>query len=251
MNFINYLYMEGEFYGDGYAKITYISSKNTNNEYTVKPNYGTETKTLYEKLYASTAPTSAVKGHNKYDVSYNGNYANGYGLQRIFRGGEVINIPSGTTINTLYTTNIKAGNNTVSFARNTNLNRWIFIQIGGGYGTGTPISISNFKLIFADGTTCTLQQAVNNNYIEPLTIIAAHTTAGSTQYLWKNFFNMYTGGATDAIAYPQGSIMFKVKDKSALSSVSLTSNVNFDTRADGIIVIEAKEGIEISTEPFY
>ena len=62
---------------------------------------------------------------------------------------------------------------------------------------------------------------------------------------------MYTGGATTPTTYPQGQIIFKVKDKSALSGISLTSNVNFATKADGVIVYEAKEGFEISTTPFY
>ncbi len=103
---------------------------------------------------------------------------------------------------------IKAGTNNYDFVSNSNTNTWILVFMrGNGY---TTTSVGNFKLNFSDGNSYTLPEGVENGLVDELMMASA--------FAWNNISNILTGGSTSSAYYPDGYIVFKVKDV-ALSGV--------------------------------
>ena len=70
-------------------------------------------------------------------------------------------------------------------------------------------------------------------------------------YLFNNFTNLIDGGETIG-NYADGCVFLKVKEKSNLRSMNITSSKTFDTnyKRDGIQVLMYPEDVEISITPF-
>ncbi len=216
-----------------------------------KINYGTTIQDTYSNLYVSNNPTTALTTkYHDYDNYYNGNFylTNSVMSLMLWMGGE--DIVNGRILYDGWKgAYVYAGENTISLTRNSNLNRWMYMYIFAG-GSTVNTYIGNLRFKFVDGSILTPSQAVTNGYIEPLVVMAGGSHASPTYELWTNFLGLRTGGSTPAKNYPVGTVIFKVKSKSALNSILLYSSGAFNTTYDGIRVFETVAGTELSTVPF-
>lgn len=130
------------------------------------------------------------------------------------------------------------------------MNSWINIHIHGGWSTEN-IQLSDFSLKFEDGNQYTLEDAINNKYIEPLVILYSGTYDDKPIYVLNDILNIFNGGATDTSNYSSAEIVFKVKDKSSLIGFNLNSSVDFSQiYNDGFSVYQFPKDYEISTQPW-
>ena len=111
------------------------------------------------------------------------------------------------------------------------------------------MNISDVKIYFSDNTSYTIREAVNQGYIEPLVICESmHTYAQYT--IWTDILNILDGNATSTNNYPDGLLMFKVKERANITAISFYTNKDWSTSyADGLRVYKYYDGFEISTQP--
>ena len=206
--------------------------------------YGTAIQSNYSDLYLAGSKEPIQKLAS--DAYYNGNYkyANALRAGMLNQGNEAINTSSYSNGRS----KIAAGNNTFNFVREADLNRWVVVYITGGSLTAN-VSIGSFSLKYSDGTSFTLQQSAEKGYIEPL--VVSSSSSSSSSYLFKNMYNMVSGGTTGNSSFATATICFKVKDKSKLKGVGLYSSKIFDEGyQDGLGAYELKEGSDLSIESF-
>ena len=208
----------------------------------VKEVYGETIQTLYKNIYTSNNTTVPLTASASFDNYYSGNFAAPTTLLNLV--GSNSNLISSTphALLTEYSI-ISSGNNTYNLVET--INKWVVFSIFGAYGSGN-YTISSFKLTFKDGSSLTIQEAINNKYIEPLSILSS--SAQEQKYLSQNFYNIINGGNFDGY-FSIGYIIIKITNKSPLVGCSLTSNINFNTTNDGLIVHQLSENFKISTKP--
>lgn len=210
------------------------------------PEYGDKIESFYAVLYLSTNPQIAIKKTTEADNYYNGSFEYGKSLYNaISSRGEFL---TNTTTNLTGYEMIYSGSNTLTFNQLVEKNRWISLRIHNGYATGT-VALSKLKLVFDDGMEGTISELADRDYIEKLVIATANDNTGA--YLFNNFTNLIDGGETIG-NYADGCVFLKVKEKSNLRSMNITSSKTFDTnyKRDGIQVLMYPEDVEISITPF-
>ncbi len=160
--------------------------------------------------------------------------------------GEIVRLDVGPYNDPKSYTKVQAGDNIFNLAHNSKDN-WIVFKIESGLFT-VQVGISNLKLNYNNDITLTLEESVKNGYIEPLVIVSS-TSASSKYRKWNKFYDIVGGGSTENSDYATGHIMFKLKNKSELKSIQLTSSKDFNSRGDGISIFEYPN-IDLSIEPF-
>lgn len=204
--------------------------------------YGTEIQSTYENIYTSLDSKNPYISKRPY---YIGNYHSLYNLMG-YASHNYINSTEGLTIaNSTTKTRVLNGTNTNTFTKSVS-DEWVSIHLHAAYWT-TYVSISNLKIIFGDGNSYYLSDAVKNGYIEPLVLYESSHTAGN--YLWVYVDKLIEGGSTERSSYPWAVILFKVKTKANLTGLTFTTNQNWDTTGDGIEVMEYPN-LELSITPF-
>ena len=201
--------------------------------------YGTKIEDLYESIYVRNLTDGKLYSVSKLDPQddyFSGNYDRTAGLTT-----EIDKHTKRTPLNpSPYATNssasiINKGVNTYELIKDVSQNAWVQIYIGAGWGTPDS-EFSNFKLNFADGSSLTLEQAVENGYIDPLVVIAS---GGSyMNHMWANSLDIKSGGSSGISSYAHEYIYFKPRQKSILKSLSLTANCTFSLEHDGISIME-------------
>ena len=227
--------------GEEYLKNSKIIVDEDITLYVMWANYGTEIQNPYGDIYSSLDSKVPIEG----DKNDNSGYVprldnvfrkyNNYHINEAFRGM--------TTLDPLRTAIIN-GNNTNILQNEVN-DKWVGIKFHACYST-TNIDLSNFQLIFKDQKSFNLQDAVNNNYIEPLVICESKPFQ---TFYWRNFGNLISGNSTDVSSYSLGVIFFKVKTKSNLIEISFSTNKSWDSRGDGLEIVECND-LELSIDPF-
>ncbi len=232
--YLTHLYIYDQAGNGGYCNATNVNIP-------VKINYGTSIQNSYETLYTTTYPTGNVPkvGMDTYTA---GNYDRGYYLLSQTQKEAIMQDTSGKGYAYVY-----SGNNKYNFTEQVS-NRWIGIHFHGTEWT-TSMNISDVKIYFSDNTSYTIREAVNQGYIEPLVICESmHTYAQYT--IWTDILNILDGNATSTNNYPDGILMFKVKEKASITSISFYTNTTWSTSYnDGLRVYKYYDGFEISTQP--
>jgi len=232
--YLTHLYIYDQAGNGGYCNATNVNIP-------VKINYGTSIQNSYETLYTTTYPTGNVPkvGMDTYTA---GNYDRGYYLLSQTQKEAIMQDTSGKGYAYVY-----SGNNKYNFTEQVS-NRWIGIHFHGTEWT-TSMNISDVKIYFSDNTSYTIREAVNQGYIEPLVICESmHTYAQYT--IWTDILNILDGNATSTNNYPDGLLMFKVKERANITAISFYTNEDWSTSyADGLRVYKYYDGFEISTQP--
>ena len=205
-----------------------------------KINYGTSIQNNYDTLYTTEYPTGNIpqSTNEKYSA---GNYNRGRYLlseqQKEFVGQDTSG--QGLTL-------VSSGDNKYELTKNIS-NRWVGILFR-GTGSTKNMYISNFKICFDDNMSYTLREAVENKYIEPLVICESmHAYAEYT--IWTDILNILDGNATSAKDFPDGLVIFKVRENANMSAVSFYTNRDWAKDYDGLAVHAYNNGYEISTQP--
>ena len=207
--------------------------------------YGTSIQNNYDTLYTTEYPNGfvpdspSINANQTYGV---GNYFGTITLSERQKEWALFNnnLNSKRTFTIVY-----SGDNSYIFDSQVS-QKWIMLFFRAG-GYTTNVYISNLKLIFDNGEVCTIVDAVNNGYIEPLVI--CESNAHSTSYLWNDVMNLLNGESTSYGNFPEARVMFKVKDKTLIKGISFYTNRNWDTTYDGIQVYTYDKDYEISTQP--
>ncbi len=181
----------------------------------------------------------------KEDTVYNGNfplpaslcYTVIGGIQGLSKLSKIDNTSTGQQY-------IYSGLQTYNLTTNSNTNGWLLVRIKAG-GLTTSCNFSQFKLMFTDGASYTLNEAISNNYIDPFVICSAASWSPHSYYLWKNMSNVLTGGSTSTADYPCAYIMVKVKEV-PVSKIQFYANKNFSTQYDGLTIWQLPNGWNLS-----
>ena len=185
------------------------------------PNYGSSIASSYSTIYYIQNNTKS-QITNTTSGTWKGNYTGTYGMTSKItnNGSRIVNVTVQGTHNSVYVT---SGTNTVNFT-STQSNKWVYLYWHWGCYTYSG-KLGAVKLIFNNGNSYTIQQAVTNGYIEPLvTYISADTNrTNDMSYVLNNPEQIITGG-TQTKAYSNFSVCFKVKNVSPLKGVTFTSN---------------------------
>ncbi|MCX8074960.1 MAG: hypothetical protein N2749_05180, partial [Clostridia bacterium] len=233
--------------GDGSYYLWVKANDNAGNNITTKTNvfvivtqgnYGTSIQSSYTNIYSKSGGLISANPYHTYNY---GNYAKLYVALDYFGSSSSLFTAQSSGFAYLY-----SGTNTYNFTRVTNTNRWINIYFRAG-GMTTGVYLGNMKLVFNDNASYTFTQAVSNGYIEPLVMINCGT--GSTSYRWTNMYNMLSGGNCDSGNFPEGQLLFKVKNV-PLKGFSIYSNVTFNTTYDGWRAYEAPITTDYSITSF-
>lgn len=107
---------------------------------------------------------------------------------------------------------------------------WIWFWAG-----AWTLGVSIFALkVIINGLTMTLKEAVLNKKIEPLVTMASGTPT-SVNYKWHEFLDLYNGGQTSSIDYPQGLISFVGKNGNSVDGIEFFTNKTWSTAySDGL-----------------
>ncbi len=232
--YLTHLYIWDSAGNGGYCNATNVNIP-------TKINYGTSIQSSYGTLYTTTYPTGNIPKVDM-DTYTAGNYDRGYYLLSQTQKEAIMQNTSGKGYAYVY-----SGDNKYNFTEQVS-NRWIGIHFHGTEWT-TAMNISNVKIYFSDNTSYTIREAVNQGYIEPLVICESmHTYAEYT--IWTNILNILDGNATSTNNYPDGLLMFKVKERANITAISFYTNKDWSTSyADGLRVYKYYDGFEISTQP--
>lgn len=122
-------------------------------------------------------------------------------------------------------------NNVITFQMPIDPGRWGWFHFWSGYYNGS-VWVSNFKFVFSDDSELTIEQAINQGKISPLTLISSNVQG------FQNYSNLYTGLQTDTKSSTISiavytSILFKPK-KSGIVGIEFTSNKDWETGASGV-----------------
>ena len=202
--------------------------------------YGTSIQNNYDTLYTTDYPTGNIpqSDSDKYNA---GNYNRGRYLLDEPQKESVEQDTSGQGCAL-----VSSGDNKYELTKNIS-NRWVGILFR-GTGMTTNMYISNFKICFEDNMSYTVREAVKNKYIEPLVICESmHAYAQYT--IWTDILNILDGNATSAKNYPDGLVIFKVRENANMSAVSFYTNRDWDKDHDGLQVYTYNKDYEISTQP--
>lgn len=110
----------------------------------------------------------------------------------------------------------------------------------------TSVALSVFKLIFADGSEKTFQEAVNEQRIQPMVLINSRVT-DSSSYPFATPQNVYNGGTTDTKSY--SSIFIGFVTIQALRGYKFTSSKAISGSGQGASFkfCSAFEGLKLIT----
>ena len=206
---------------------------NANIKYIYKPIFQDpllyEIEEIYNSLDGFTNPITDCGTSDDY---YNGNYQS------------VACIASGATTNRLNqeTNNsghrISSGTNTYTLASQpTNSSNWIKVAMIGSCYTSTT-QYSNITLNFTDGNSYNVEEAINQNYINPLVIFGS--SSSNSSYVFPNTYDAMTGGSSGSQDYANLYFYIKPLNKT-LESISLYSSRDsgyYSTCSDGLHVLE-------------
>ncbi len=202
---------------------------------TIVPTYGSSISLKYDNVYTTNDPSKDLKSWcSSFDTYGNNNYP----FVECLR-------PFNNDDKKLLTNIEKVGNVKQVFAGEReylidkdpkNNNNWyqLFFRL---YNSGY-ITISNFKLKFADGYTGSIEQSVNDGYIEPLVTIANSLYPSPAHY--PNPLDIIkTGGVLENSSYPVFLINIKPKSKK-LQSLIFTTNKDITGSQGGMAVYELR-----------
>lgn len=201
---------------------------------TITPNYGTSLSMKYENIYTSNNPSVDLGAWclaNPTIHSSNVNYAYGLCLTP-FNGDN--NKTLTRSDNASRKTNIISGNNEYLFVNSaTNPHNWH--QLAFMFSTATDkIELSNLRLKFADGYIANVNEAITNQYIEPLVTVSNYLTL-----YFPTPMNLLNGGSTGIANYPSLFINVKPK-KSILTGILINASKNAINANDGLSVTELR-----------
>ncbi len=232
--------------GEEYLNGSQITVENDIVLYAMWADYGTTIQNPYGDIYSSLDSKVPIKGADDDNVGYVPRLS-----KLINRCGTFLHsCPYGRTANDPGTRAlIINGANTNTLIKEVS-DTWIGIRFHACYST-TDIDLSNLQLIFKDHNYFNLQDAVNNNYIEPLVICESKPFIldDLQTFYWRDFGNLISGNSTDVSSYSLGLIFFKVKTKSSLTGISFSTNKDWDTKGDGLEIVECND-LELSIDPF-
>ena len=177
-----------------------------------------------------TAINSSVGG------TWRGNYSGTHVVENTIRstGNRINPVTSATYLRK----SVTAGTNTINFTEMPT-NKWVDLYWTWGCSSGYQ-QIGNIKILFNNGQSITIQQAVNNGYIEPLVLYQSWDSArDNSPYVLDNPEQLISGGS-QAKAYSEFRVCFKTKNVSPLKGVS------FDTGGDWNVSYEY-DGFEAFT----
>jgi prepilin-type N-terminal cleavage/methylation domain-containing protein len=113
--------------------------------------------------------------------------------------------------------NIVTYNNNVDVNVN-NINNWIRLYFY--FGNGGANEISNVKITFDGSLEMTIEEAVNQDYIEPLVLLGS--SRSGTGYYFPDTFNIISGGSSGTGNFPLTYVLIKPKNKKLI-------NISFDS----------------------
>ncbi|MDD2377890.1 MAG: prepilin-type N-terminal cleavage/methylation domain-containing protein [Bacilli bacterium] len=202
---------------------------------TIVPNYGTTLSFRYDKIYTTNDPTKDLVGWcTNGNISGNNNYDYGHCLRPFNKNDRKLltNIEATSTNNK----RVYAGENeyTIDISP-TDFRNWHVIDF---YLINTgAVEISNLKLKFNDGAVFSVENAISNNYIEPLVIASNYIlSAPFSNNTFPNSINLLkTNGNPGNATYP--AMLVVLKPKKRLTSIIFTSSVDIHASV-GFSVLE-------------
>jgi len=205
---------------------------------TIAPNYGTAISDKYNNLYTTNNPEIELGGWCSIGTIFNPatSYAYGQCLYP-FNGDDLKQLTNGE--NTSNYKIVTAGEKEYTINQTPdNIYNWHRLSWFFGY-SGGAVELSNLKLKFADGSVFSVKDAINNNYIEPLAVIANWLGTNNYHFFPTAIDIMNTGGRTGIGSYVVQYIHIKPK-KSALKSVLFTADRTINTQHDGFSIVELR-----------
>ncbi|MDD4548028.1 MAG: prepilin-type N-terminal cleavage/methylation domain-containing protein [Bacilli bacterium] len=201
--------------------------------------YGTSISLNYSNIYTTNNPEVDLKGWcSSYSIYPNNiNYPYGMCLTP-FNSDDTLPLINGDNPRNLKTIRQWEFEYTIDKQASNNFN-WHNINIYLTGGGGSNIELSNFKLKFADGSVFSINDAVTNNYIEPLVIVSALLSYVGDYYFPNTIAIINNGGSTGIGNYPSLDMRLKPK-KSKLVSIYFTSNRDIITNGDGLQIYELR-----------
>ena len=173
-----------------------------------------------------------------------GNYSSAIGIANTYNGKEIHDTSEGV-VGLCSRAVIKTGVNTNSFTE-TVQNNWMCIEMFGRWGTFQGTYITNLKLLFSDGTTTTIAEAVQNGFVEPLVLCGSDNET----YAFSNVMNVLNGEPTENKTYPMCDILLKVTKIKSLKGISFETNQHWAANGLDGLRIKKFDDLELSTEPF-
>ncbi len=211
---------------------------------TIVPNYGTSISQRYDKIYTSNNPevdlgnwcTSITTLEN------NSNYLNGTCLRPHnnddIKKLMIIESAGGKRV-------LQGEKEYVIDINPNNIYNWhrVNIQLAGSTGY---VTLSNFKLKFADGYVGSISAAIGDGYIEPLVVVANTISTRQLGFYPTIMDIINVGGSTGEASYPAMFIILKPK-KSKFVSITLTASKN-SANLDGLMIEELRN-FDMSINP--
>ena len=149
--------------------------------------------------------------------------------------------------------NVTSGTNTLALSQAVT-NSWIRTWWMGACSTG-DVTLSNFKLRFTtsnnttSGSYYTINQALNNGYIEPLVLY--YNSDNNTNYVYPYASNILSGGSLGTARYFHVSVFLKVKSGYYVNGVTFNTSAAFSNSCgDGFYFLKLSDNAEISLKVF-
>jgi len=208
------------------------------------PNYGTSIQSSYSAIYKIDTEGVRTQVAASHDTYWKGNFAGKGVWSQIVNNGTRINTP--TTSSKSSYTKVNAGTNTIDFTSLLS-DCWIGLHFDWTVWSSSQ-TFGKVKLVFNDGQSLTIKEAVDNEYIEPL-VMHHSMHPKSTTYVLQSPQNQLTGG-TEKRSYSRWWCMFKVKNTSQLKGVSFYSSgawtYGYNEYYDGFEAFVLNNGTEFS-----
>lgn len=224
---------------------TKVSTSSAQTLYAIWLNYGTSISENYENIYYSGASNEKLRDTDYPKdwevVSEDGNYSLGYWQRSTLTPKELRKL-------------ILSGEN--SFDVSISGKKWISLYFQAG-GNSSGRSLDNLSLNFSDEQNGSVEEMVNEGYVEPLVLCTSCTARrisdGEISGLWGNVTELLRGNLVGGEnRWGHVRVFLKTTNKSTLTNISFTSSKNWDQKydTDGFYLMELREDEEFSIEPF-
>ena len=211
----------------------------------IVPNYGTSLSSYYDKIYTSNNPDVDLKN---WCVGYSGNGENNYEYGQCLRPFNDDDLKLLNTIeNTPNFKIISAGEHEYIIENEPNkITNWyqLYFRMQGG-----TTELSNFKVKFSDGYIGSIEQSINDKYLEPLVVVSnALVGAPYDERTYKNLKNiLMTNGTISGATYPVFYMNLKPQKQKIVSFI-FTSNRDV-TGVDRGIAVHELRNFDMSITP--
>jgi hypothetical protein len=232
------------FFVSTYGKLLLMHSKRKEiyDEGTSFPSGSLQVQTLYrDPDYCLTSVPEA--SGSIFEVVYGNNTIGRGAFAGTNNNRQVITLGQNTAD---YSMQLVYTSNSITFQTLVKPKQWVWLYFWSGYLNGSAW-VSNFKLVFANGEELTIEQAIDQGKLSPLTLISSNVQG------FQNYLNLYSGLQTDTVSSTASiavytAILFKPL-KSDIVGVKFTSNKNWETTASGVCAYLLGSEYQFSLSP--